>query len=114
MKHLAQKVQEFLKHHHTAVISTVSEKSEPWGSAVNFFADEDFNFFFMTRADTLKYQNIESNPIVAMTIVDEEQQITVQAMGKISRVAAEDYMDIAFKKLANIKPRGDFQWVPPV
>ncbi len=103
-----------MKDHHMAILSTISEEGEPWGSAIIFAIDEDLNFFFMTRADTLKYKNIEANPKVALTVADEEKQITVQARGKISRVEARDYMDVVFKKLADVKPRGDSQWVPPV
>lgn len=96
------------------VLSTVSEDGKPWGSAITFAVDEDLNFFFMTRMGTLKYKNIEANPVVSLTIADETDQITVQSVGKISRVEAKDYMDVAFKKLAHVKPRGDSQWMPPV
>jgi len=108
------KVQEFIKHYHMGILSTVSERGEPWGSAIIFAADDDLKFYFMTRADTLKYKNIEVNPLAALTIADEEKQVEVQASGTISRVDAKDYMDVIFKKLASVKPRGDFQWVPPV
>jgi uncharacterized pyridoxamine 5'-phosphate oxidase family protein len=114
MKQGMEKVTEFLKDHHMAILSTVSENGKPWGSAIIFALDEDMNFFFMTRADTFKYKNIEANPNVAFTVADEERQITVQASGKVTRVDADDYMDVVFKKLASVKPRGDFQWVPPV
>lgn len=114
MKHGVDKVQEFLKQHHMAILSTVSEDGRPWGSAVIFAVDEDLNFFFMTRSDTLKYKNIVANPSVALTIADEADQVTVQSVGRVSRVEAKDYIDVVFKKLAHVKPRGDFQWVPPV
>lgn len=97
-----------------AVLSTVTEDGKPWGSAITFAVDDDLNFFFMTRSDTLKFKNIEANPQVALTIADEETQITVQASGKISRVQAKDYMDVVFKKLAKVKPQGDSRWIPPV
>jgi nitroimidazol reductase NimA-like FMN-containing flavoprotein (pyridoxamine 5'-phosphate oxidase superfamily) len=114
MNHDITTVLEFLKHHHMGVLSTVSAEGEPWGSAITFAFDDDLTFYFMTRSDTLKFKNIESHPSVALTVADEEQQITVQAIGKVSRVDAKDYIDVAFKKLASVKPRGDYQWVPPV
>lgn len=112
--HKQQKVHDFLKQHPTGVLSTVSRHGEPWGAAVSFVADEGLNFFFMTRAGTLKYGNIEANPLAAITIVDQAEQTTVQAMGTISRVAAKDTIDVVFKKLAAAKPHGDSQWVPPI
>ena len=97
-----------------AVLSTASANGKPWGAAIICTSDEDFNFFFMTRAGTLKYKNLEANPIAAITIADAENQTTVQAVGKISKVAAKDTVDVVFKKLARAKPRDGFQWVPPV
>src|SRR5688572_8399977 len=103
MKQGIEKVTEFLRSHHMAVLSTVSEDGKPWGSAIIFAHDEDMNFFFMTRSDTFKYKNIEGNPNVAFTVADEEKQVTVQASGRVTRVDADDYMDVVFKKLASVK-----------
>lgn len=96
------------------ILSTVSKDGRPWGSAIIFAIDEDLNFFFMTRSDTLKYKNIEAHPTVALTVADEKYQVTVQAVGTVTRVAAKDYIDVVFKKLAGVKPHGDYHWVPPV
>lgn len=109
-----KKVHDFLKHHPMGVLSTTSEDNKPWGAAIYYVADEDFNFFFATRAKTLKYENISNNPSVALTIADEASQTTVQVAGNISRVPAEDYMDIVFDKLASIKPKDDRHWTPPM
>ncbi|MEK7594328.1 MAG: pyridoxamine 5'-phosphate oxidase family protein [Patescibacteria group bacterium] len=108
-----KKVHDFLKHHPMAVLSTTSDDNKPWGAAIYYVVDDDFNFFFATRAHTLKYENISQNPAAAITIADEASQTTVQAAGELSRVPAEDYMDIVFDKLASIKPKGDHHWVPP-
>jgi general stress protein 26 len=109
-----EKVHEFLAHHHVGVLSTTSSDGQPWGSAIIFATDENLNFYFMTRADTLKYQNIASNPKVAITITDESQQITVQASGTVKPVEAEDIMDVVFHKLDKLKPQGTTKWIAPV
>ena len=96
------------------VLSTVSTNNEPWGSAIYFYADEDFNIFFVTRAKTLKYRNIQNNPNVSLTVADHDSQTTVQIAGKVSNAPLKDTMDIVFKKLASIKPKGDINWVPPI
>ncbi len=116
MKHHTthEKVQAFLKTHHTGVLSTVSNEEKPWGSAINFVVDEDLNFYFMTRQETLKYKNIEANGIVALTVFDEISQQTVQAQGKVSRVELKDIIDVVFGKLAKVKPHDNSNWVPPV
>lgn len=107
-------VQDFLKQHPMAVLSTVAEDGSPWGSAIYCVADEDYNFFFVTRADTRKYRSLEQNPQAALTIADTDSQFTVQVTGVVSKVPARDTVDVVFKKLAAIKPKGDVEWIPPV
>lgn len=108
------KVHEFLKHHPMGVLSTVSAEGEPWGSAIYYVADDDFTFYFVTRANTQKYQNIADKPLVALTIADEADQTTVQMQGTISKVSSDDIIDIAFNKLGKIKPGKDPDWMPPI
>ncbi len=107
-------VHEFLKHHHMGVLSTVTEDDKPWGSAIYYVVDQDFNFFFVTRQKTYKYQNLDQNPFAALTVVDEDKQITVQLTGKISKVPVEDYMDVVFTRLAAVHPKGNSNWTPPI
>lgn len=96
------------------ILSTVDTKGKPWGAAVYYLADEDFNIYFVTRAETYKYQNIEKNSHVALTVADSESQVTVQLSGEISTMPVQKYMDIFFDKFAAIRPEGDYKWAPPV
>lgn len=107
-------VGEFLTQHPTGVLSTASLAGEPWGASVVFAIDDDLNFYFMTRANTLKYQNIAANPHVAITITDPAEQKTVQAAGVVEKVAAEDIIETVFKKLDKLKPQGSERWIAPV
>jgi nitroimidazol reductase NimA-like FMN-containing flavoprotein (pyridoxamine 5'-phosphate oxidase superfamily) len=111
---LRQKVQHFLKQHPMGVLSTVNDDGKPWGAAVYYVTDEDFNLYFVTRAETLKYQNLQDNPSVALTIADEPNQTTVQVAGAVSELPVEDYMDVVFTKLAAIRPKDDAHWAPPM
>jgi uncharacterized pyridoxamine 5'-phosphate oxidase family protein len=104
----------FLWEHPMGVLSTVSPDGKPWGSAIYYVVDEDFNFFFITRSETFKYQNLDKTPFAALTIADSDSQTTVQVAGKISQVPVEDYQDIVFDKLAKIKPKDDINWMPPL
>lgn len=105
---------EFLKHRHMGILSTVSADGKPWGSAINYIVDDDFTFYFVTRAETYKYQNLEANPYVALTIADEASQTTVQLSGEVSPLPHEDYLEVVFKRMPQIRPAGDMQWMPPV
>jgi len=112
--HPHQKVHAFLRHHPMGVLSTVSVDGTPWGAAVYYVADEDFNFYFVTRAETIKYQNLDQNPVAALTIADADSQTTVQLSGRISKVPVHDYMDVFFDKLAKLRPEGQHHWAPPL
>lgn len=109
-----KKILSFLKHHPMGILSTVTPDGGPWGAAIYYVADENFNFYFVTRVETLKYHNLDTNPVAALTIADPETQVTVQASGHISEVPVEDYTDIVFNKLAKIKPKDDPHWAPPL
>lgn len=109
-----QKVHDFLKQHPMGILSTVSETGHPWGSAIYFVADEQFNFYFVTRAETFKYKNIQHKAVAALTIADASSQTTVQVAGEISTVPSDQIIDIAFNKLEKIKPKDDQNWIPPI
>lgn len=108
------KVHDFLKHHPMGVLSTADADGHPWGSAIYYVADDEFNFYFVTRVETLKYRNIEKNPHVALTIADPESQATVQVRGIVSKLPPDRYMEIVFDKLAKIGPKDDPTWAPPM
>lgn len=112
--HTHHKVHDFLRQHPMGVLSTVDDDSKPWGSAVYYVADADFNFYFVTRVETAKFENVTARPFVALTIADPDSQTTVQVAGEISKVPVHEYMATLFDKLANIRPNGDYNWAPPV
>lgn len=113
-KHPHQKVHAFLRHHPLGVLSTASSDGEPWGAAVYFAVDEEFNFYFITRMKTLKYHHIETNPQASLTVTDPATQTTLQAYGSVRKVPPHDYMDVLFHKLEHVRPKGDLEWTPPL
>jgi len=96
------------------ILSTVGADGMPWGAAVYYVTDEDFNFYFVTRAESFKYQNLDKNPVAALTVADSETQTTVQTSGKILRLSPERYIEIVFNKLAHLRPKDDPHWSPPM
>jgi len=113
-KHSNQKVHSFLRQHHMGILSTVNAEGAPWGSAVFYIADEDFKFYFVTRAGTLKYKNFEQSALAAITIANNESQTTVQASGTLSKVPLKDYGEVIFGKLMDARPQDDEHWIPPL
>jgi len=112
--HKHQKVHTFLRQHPMGILSTIAANGTPWGSAIYYVADENFNFYFVTRAETFKYQNLDKIPLAALTVADSESQTTVQLTGKITKVPVQQYMDVFFDKFAKIRPKDDYSWAPPL
>ena len=96
------------------VLSTITADGKPWGSAIYYVADGSFNFYFVTRVETFKYQNLNKTPFAALTITDSATQTTVQATGEITKVPIMHYMNEFFDKFANIRPNGEDVWSPPL
>jgi nitroimidazol reductase NimA-like FMN-containing flavoprotein (pyridoxamine 5'-phosphate oxidase superfamily) len=109
-----QKVHRFLRQHPVGVLSTVDADGKPWGSAVYYVADAEFNFYFVTRVETFKFENVAARPFAALTIADPVSQVTVQVAGEITKVPVHEYMATLFDKLATIRPTGDYNWTPPI
>lgn len=112
---LAAEAHKFLSANPMAILSTASPDGEVWGSAIYYYVDDEFNFYFVTRTGTQKSQYIELNPKAALTIADEPSQTTVQLSGKVVKVSAEDYENIVFEKLAAARPtQNGHNRVPPL
>ena len=108
-----EKVYEFLRKHAVAVLSTVSSDGTPGASPIYFIPDEALNFYFITKSDTLKSKNIQGrHNHVAMTVIDPEIPMTVQAKGSVSEIQDPN----VFTKIAteNAKQKAGFHWPPPL
>ncbi len=114
MKSTYKEPYDFLNGHKLAILSTVGDKSQAWGSAIYYVTDETLTFYFLTHADSKKYHNILKHSHVALTIADDDIQTSVQAAGLVERVPIGDEHELALRKLARIRQTGDFSWVPPV
>lgn len=109
-----QKVHDFLKHNPLGIVSTVSGDGKPWGAAVYFIADDAFNIYFVTRAETAKYKNIQQSRIAAFTVADRSTQTTVQLTGEVSEVPADEYMNNLFEEFMKLRHNDDHTWSPPI
>ncbi len=104
----------FLKEHDLAVIATVSEKGDPLASAVYYWLDEDYSFYFLTKSKTRKFQNIEDTGKLAVVVSDEAKLTTVQGEGKAEVVKDPSTQAEIMNHLATIKSTQDKAWFPPI
>ena len=63
-----QEVLKFLKEKELAVVSTVSAAGKPEAATVIYFIDDDFSFYFITRRNTRKFENLQLNNNVALVV----------------------------------------------
>jgi nitroimidazol reductase NimA-like FMN-containing flavoprotein (pyridoxamine 5'-phosphate oxidase superfamily) len=75
-----QFIKKWLKDHKYCVIAT-SFKDRPWAATVNYTVDDNFNIYISSRPDSLKFQNILSNPTVCLVIDSQTREGTLQIQG---------------------------------
>ena len=73
-----QEILKFLKEKELAVVSTVSAASKPESATVIYFIDDELNFYFVTRRNTRKFENLQLNNNVAIVVGTELMPVTVQ------------------------------------
>lgn len=81
----------FLDHHNVAVLSTVSKNGTVHGAAVHYLLDASGAVYLITKASTLKAQNMVATHQAALTIYDAPRLQTVQIHGYAT---VEDRQDI--------------------
>jgi hypothetical protein len=76
-----QRIYDFLKSQHVAVLSTITPDNNPHGVVVYYAVDEDLVMHIMTKTGTRKYDNMVHNDHVMLTVFEPETQTTAQFTG---------------------------------
>ena len=71
------RAQQLISKSHYMVVSTCDKNGKPWGSVVLYVFDKNYNFYFLSRSDTLHALNIGKNPNVSVVIFDSDSPIGV-------------------------------------
>lgn len=98
MDHYVEQTREFLQRCILAEVSTISPTGEPEVATVLYFVDPDFNFYFLTRRHTRKFNNLASNNKIGMVITSAETHETVQVQGETD--LALENMDVFVVEIA--------------
>lgn len=98
-----EKTLNYLKEHSLCVIATANMQGEPEAATINYFVDDDFNLFFITRKDTRKHANLLANPRVAIVVGTEPEPHTVQLQGDAVFLENEDELK-AFSDALELRP----------
>lgn len=111
---LRQKIKEFLAEKPAVVLSTVGKDSAPYSTTIYCLADEELDFYFLSKTETQKVQNIRNNNKVMVVGFDAESQTNIQVSGFASEVKSQAGSQNIFKEILNITRKNSGAEVPPV
>lgn len=97
-------ISRFIKEHNTAVMATVDENEQPSTSTIYYAVSKHDEIWFLTKSGTTKFQNLEKNNKVALTILDTKDPIAVNLMGHVTLIedsGKQDEIVQSITKLAN-------------
>lgn len=103
----------YIKKNPVAVVSTLSKERTLHGAAVYICALLADQLYFVTKTETHKFQNICEHPQVAITIVNADDNSSLQAHGQASIVKDAARIDLIMSKMTVIYAQGA-DWLPPI
>ena len=68
MTDLRERLRDFMRHHTTMSLATVSAIGRPQSAAVFYAADDDFNLYFLSSPNSRHCVNLKQTPYAAATI----------------------------------------------
>lgn len=77
---------DFLSKHGVGVLATSTKEGKPYAATVYLTYDQQFNLYFVTKKDTQKSRNLQTNNQAAIAIYDAATQTTIQAEGAVVEV----------------------------
>jgi len=93
----SQRALAFLNRNNIAVVATVDEARKcPEAATIYYFANGDFNLYFITRRSTRKYRNMLTRPRVALVIGPSEQCCSIQIEGRAQQLESDEDIGVFF------------------
>lgn len=112
MKH-EQEIIEYIQANPVMVLSTVDDLGVPHGAAVYAYIKSAKKIYCITKTDTRKFQNLRTNPQVAITIVNPEENSSLQATGHAETVQDAAELEDVMGHMAKIYAKSP-DWLPPI
>jgi general stress protein 26 len=108
------KIASYIYDNPIATLGTVGDDGTPHGAIVYVCPDDEKHvIYFLTKNETKKYKDIQTNDLVSLTIVNPKQNSTLQAAGKAFTVHDSQALDAVTKRMIRANPFAA-QWLPPV
>lgn len=103
----------FLMRNKTGVIATAGHDNLPHASAVHYYADDDFNIYFLTLPSSRKFKALSAHPEVAFTVIREDVPQTIQIEGTAQDITLSKEMREKKEKVMEVLNANPF-FFPPI
>ncbi|MFA6407342.1 MAG: pyridoxamine 5'-phosphate oxidase family protein [Candidatus Paceibacterota bacterium] len=98
---IKKEAKEYLQSEKLAVVSTVSSEGKPQSATVLYLLDDEFNFFFVTRSDTKKVENLLTNNDVSIVVGAQMGPVTMQMSGVATLLSSTEQKEFVYKLSKN-------------
>jgi len=110
-----QAIKDFVASHPDGVIASATLEGRPQASVVYFSVDDDMNFYFTTKSQTRKAQNIGERADVSIAIHDAPSQTVVKVAGKAERLSdPEETLEVYRRATVRGAEAAGADNVPPI
>lgn len=93
-------IAKFLSSQKVGVLATASlPGAKPHAASVYYTIDSELNIYFITRSQTTKFNNLQSNPHAAFVVYDVATQTTVQIQGIVKVIEDKAFFDKVFQEM---------------
>lgn len=106
---------QFLKSQHLLHLASLNKVNHPTVASVLYYVTEDFKFYFCTRSNSRKFENLTHCQHVGFTVTSEQELLTVQGSGTAKTINDPILMGRMITHLAGVtfEPLSG-SWPPPV
>jgi general stress protein 26 len=108
------KILTYIDQNPIATLGTVNLDGSPHGAVVYVCADDDRHIvYFLTKNETRKYKNLTARDHVSLTIVNPDENSTLQADGRAFVADDAGIIDKVTEKLNRVHA-STLEWLPPI
>ena len=104
---------EYITANPVATLGTINEDGTPLGTIVYITSVNTEKLYFVTKGETLKYKNIQKNNHVSVTIMNTDDNSTLQAGGVAKTIEDGETISAVMADMARIYGEGA-DYLPPI
>jgi general stress protein 26 len=114
-KNMDDEILTYIDRNPIAILGTLNPDGTPHGAVVYacLMDDRRHTIYFLTKTETAKYKNLRDRLHVSLTIVNPEENSTLQAGGTAHEVHDPQVIDAVMKKIVRAHTTAK-EWLPPI